>query len=91
MNLPKILPALCVAAATGIAALTGGAAVAFAAGAAPQSWSAAQSQQQRQDPRYVGADGRVCEKMCPHDTLPCDPLNFKLADGRCRGGINSPR
>ena len=24
-----------------------------------------------------------CIKMCVHDTLPCDPIQFKLGDGRC--------
>jgi hypothetical protein len=27
--------------------------------------------------------GRVCRKLCAFDRLPCDPLYFKLADGRC--------
>ncbi|MBV1705590.1 MAG: hypothetical protein KGQ37_00110 [Hyphomicrobiales bacterium] len=26
---------------------------------------------------------RVCVPLCPQDTLPCDPINFKIADGRC--------
>ncbi len=26
---------------------------------------------------------RVCVPMCPEDTLPCDPIYFKIADGRC--------
>ncbi len=26
---------------------------------------------------------RVCVPMCPEDTLPCDPVYFKIADGRC--------
>lgn len=89
MGLQKLLPAMCLAAATGFAVLAGGVAGATAASSAPQTWNTAQTHQ-RQDPRYVGSDGRICEKMCPHDNLPCDPLNFKIADGRCRGGV-SPR
>lgn len=26
---------------------------------------------------------RVCIPMCPEDLLPCDPISFKIADGRC--------
>ena len=26
---------------------------------------------------------RACVPLCPEDTLPCDPINFKIADGRC--------
>jgi hypothetical protein len=28
--------------------------------------------------------GRVCQKWCEADLVPCDPPNFKIADGRCR-------
>lgn len=28
---------------------------------------------------------QVCQKMCPNDFAPCDPLYFKTADGRCAG------
>jgi hypothetical protein len=27
----------------------------------------------------------ACIPMCPSDYLPCDPIYFKLADGRCDG------
>ena len=30
---------------------------------------------------------RVCIKMCPQDSLPCDPIYFKVADGRCTYGF----
>ena len=30
-----------------------------------------------------GGRERVCVPMCADDTLPCDPIYFKLADGRC--------
>jgi hypothetical protein len=29
---------------------------------------------------YVGR----CYAWCPEDHTPCDPANFKIADGRCR-------
>ncbi|MBY6243211.1 hypothetical protein [Methylosinus sp. Sm6] len=25
----------------------------------------------------------LCEKMCPQDVSPCDPIHFKIADARC--------
>lgn len=25
----------------------------------------------------------LCEKLCPQDLSPCDPINFKIADARC--------
>jgi hypothetical protein len=28
--------------------------------------------------------GRQCTAWCPQDYSPCDPTNFKIADGRCR-------
>ncbi len=28
---------------------------------------------------------QVCQKMCPQDFSPCDPIYFKVADGRCSG------
>lgn len=34
------------------------------------------------------ADGRACVRQCPNDMLPCDPPEFKRADGRCSGRIN---
>lgn len=39
-------------------------------------------------PRYEEAAPLVvpvelCEKMCPQDVAPCDPINFKIADSRC--------
>jgi hypothetical protein len=34
-------------------------------------------------PAY-GRQGAVCQRWCPEDSSPCDPVNFKVADGRCR-------
>ncbi|WP_298956468.1 hypothetical protein [uncultured Methylobacterium sp.] len=28
--------------------------------------------------------GRVCQRWCEWDDVPCDPPSFKIADGRCR-------
>ena len=41
------------------------------------------------DRDYYGGNGRgaVCERICPHDTSPCDPISFKIADGRCNPGL----
>ena len=42
---------------------------------------------------YSGAasNGFYCRPLCPSDTTPCDPPEFKRADGRCSsptaGGI----
>ena len=34
----------------------------------------------------LGGDVRnTCVKLCRHDTNPCDPPEFKHADGRCDG------
>ncbi|WP_245239760.1 hypothetical protein [Methylobacterium variabile] len=27
---------------------------------------------------------QVCQRWCETDYVPCDPPNFKIADGRCR-------
>ena len=34
----------------------------------------------------VPSDARACIKLCPNDTLPCDPIYFKTADLRCFDG-----
>jgi hypothetical protein len=35
------------------------------------------------DGRTVYAPQRVCQPLCSADTSPCDPPQFKAADGRC--------
>ena len=36
-------------------------------------------------PSYVARRGAgQCYAWCPQDYSPCDPANFKIADGRCR-------
>ena len=34
-------------------------------------------------PLAYGVDERRCAKMCPSDSNPCDPISYKMADGRC--------
>jgi hypothetical protein len=62
------------------ASLIGGAAVAQVY-VGPADWS---------DPYYrsgppVARPAMYCQKMCPRDFSPCDPIYFKTADGRCSG------
>lgn len=87
MMLQKILPALGLAAA-GVMML--GVSGAFAASSSPQGWGGPQNEQYNV-PGVVRQNGRICERICPSDSSPCDPLNFKIADGRCRGVMSSPR
>jgi hypothetical protein len=35
----------------------------------------------------TGPTQRSCTRMCPADFSPCDPLYFKIADGRCSGTL----
>ena len=32
----------------------------------------------------VLAQARQCRKLCPADRNPCDPIIFKITDGRCK-------
>ena len=32
---------------------------------------------------YAPAAGFYCRPLCPQDVTPCDPPEFKRADGRC--------
>lgn len=36
------------------------------------------------DPYFGTQNGRICARWCLEDRNPCDPPNFKIADGRCR-------
>jgi hypothetical protein len=40
------------------------------------------------EPPAVAARGPVCTPLCTADTTPCDPPEFKRADGRCN--LNTP-
>lgn len=33
----------------------------------------------------IGAPAQACQRLCPMDPSPCDPIQFKVADGRCSG------
>jgi hypothetical protein len=35
------------------------------------------------DPYYGRQGGRICARWCLQDRNPCDPPDFKIADGRC--------
>ncbi|GGC66058.1 hypothetical protein [Chelatococcus reniformis] len=63
-----------------------GAAVAPAA-ARPASWT-----QQRQAETYTQrSSAEQCERSCSSDYSPCDPLEYKLADGRCQNSTSGGR
>lgn len=36
----------------------------------------------------VRAQVRQCVKLCPSDYSPCDPIIYKIADGRCKTSRN---
>ena len=48
----------------------------------------------RYEPQYQGQEQSYaanrgsgqCYAWCPQDYSPCDPANFKIADGRCKTG-----
>jgi hypothetical protein len=35
------------------------------------------------DPYYGRQGGRICPRWCLEDRNPCDPPQYKVADGRC--------
>ena len=35
------------------------------------------------DPFFGRQNGQICRRWCIEDRNPCDPPNFKVADGRC--------
>lgn len=37
------------------------------------------------EPNVYVLPAPACQPMCSQDFAPCDPLPFKLADGRCAG------
>ena len=39
--------------------------------------------------RHAAAPARVCQPLCQADMSPCDPPEFKRADGRCDFGAYS--
>ena len=40
--------------------------------------------------RSARAPRAYCERLCERDMSPCDPIQFKVTDGRC-AGINPGR
>ncbi len=42
-------------------------------------------------PYYRSAPApRYCQRLCEYDRSPCDPIQFKVADGRCSGVYTRP-
>jgi hypothetical protein len=35
----------------------------------------------------VNGAPQYCQRWCARDFSPCDPANFKIADGRCNGNF----
>jgi hypothetical protein len=67
-----------------LATLLGAAALVAALPAAAQSSYHPRHQSQPfEEGRTVYAPQRVCQPLCSSDTSPCDPPEFKAADGRC--------
>jgi hypothetical protein len=52
--------------------------------AAPAGASAQSLLQWVLPPLSTGAGSEMCQKACPQDYSPCDPLYFKQADRRCQ-------
>jgi hypothetical protein len=71
--------------ANGLFVLTFSAALIGLIGAAAEARVRRQHQNDDPEPMYSGRNVVVCQKMCPQDFSPCDPLYFKTADGRCAG------
>jgi hypothetical protein len=41
------------------------------------------------DPFWGIQDGLICRRWCLSDRTPCDPVRYKLADGRCEGEVRT--
>lgn len=93
MVIQKISSAGWLAATAGVVLLAGLSGPASAGSSSASLWRgerASAVNDQRPGPVRM-ADGRICERICAHDNIPCDPINFKIADGRCNGRMSSPR
>jgi hypothetical protein len=42
------------------------------------------------DPFYGFQNGQICRRWCLEDRNPCDPVHFKVADGRCADHLFPP-
>jgi hypothetical protein len=52
-------------------------------------WSAPIQLGSDADPYWGKQDGYICRRWCLDDRNPCDPVQFKVADGRCFGDYRS--
>lgn len=41
------------------------------------------------DPFWGRRGNMICRRWCLGDRTPCDPVQFKAADGRCEGDVRS--
>ena len=82
----KLAYAFCVAVALGPALINPAAARVYNQGPYQGGAAAAQYNYERYGETGYARDGDVrntCVKLCRRDTNPCDPPEFKAADGRC--------
>ena len=54
-----------------------------AAQPAPRERRPAEPRWEESRPIATAPAGSVCRPWCTRDLTPCDPPNFKIADGRC--------
>jgi hypothetical protein len=79
-----MLSGLALTSAGALVVLAGAAMLPQTAAARSGYWSYSDDRSPVDGPEgLVHVDGRLCVKQCPNDRLPCDPPNFKQADGRC--------
>ena len=67
---------------SGLSGMILGAAVGAVQALAPFAPASANGYAERPE-TAAPAPARACPKMCPQDASPCDPIQFKIADGRC--------
>jgi hypothetical protein len=78
--------AFCAAAALSLACITPASSRVYNLGPYQGGAAAAQYNYERYGETGYARDGDVrntCVKLCRRDTNPCDPPEFKAADGRC--------
>ena len=61
------------------------AALATVGGLTPQAMAQDHYRRSARPPAPNAADqpGFYCRPMCPQDMTPCDPIQYKVTDGRC--------
>ena len=57
--------------------------VALLAISPPSSAEADRAVRHRAKRQSVAEPPRVCQRLCVADVTPCDPMEYKIADGRC--------